>query len=213
VSKELSCEITEVISLYPGLSLFQEGGNSILCGPLSFDASFDNLETITSSFDVRISIPLDYPNSLPSVSPDGSPLDSRFEHINPNGSFCLAVPIEARKLFNSTPSLLGFIDNLIIPYLYGYCYFLKYGLLPFGEQAHGNEGTLEYYSELFDSKDIKHIILSLNEFVKTGYKPHAKCPCGSGKKVLKCHETQLKFLLNNEYKGLLLKDLRIFIQN
>lgn len=213
MSKGLLSEIDEVISHFPGLLLTQTGSMSTLRGVLSFSASFENLETITGSFNINILIPPDYPNSLPVVSPESAPLDSSFEHINPDGSFCLAVPIEARKLFNSEPSLLGFVDNLVVPFFYGYCYFLKHGIFPFGEQAHGNEGILEYYSDLYNSKDIKQIIFSLHEFLNAGYKPHAKCPCGSDKKVLKCHKAQTKLLLSNEYKSLLLKDLQIFIQN
>lgn len=116
MSKGLVSEIDEVISHFPGLSLTQTGSMSALRGALSFSASFENLETITGSFNINILIPPDYPNSLPVVSPESVPLDLSFEHINPDGSFCLAVPIEARKLFNSEPSLLGFVDNLVVPF-------------------------------------------------------------------------------------------------
>jgi hypothetical protein len=203
-------EIDTVINCYPTLQLVENNSDLSLIGTLNFSASFTGKEAITANYDLIISLPSSYPDDLPKVYSSGYKLDSRFEHINPDGSFCLAVPLEERKLYESQPSLLGFINNLVVPFLYGYSYFLKHGEHPFGERAHGNRGILDFYQELFDCNNIRQLIFSLYSFSLSGYKPHDRCPCGSGKKVLKCHKAQLKALL--QQRELLQADLAKFIE-
>jgi hypothetical protein len=209
VNSSLKHDVDDILNSYPGLVISEQGNDISLIGTLSFNASMEEMETITASYDVIISLPSRYPDELPKVFPRGYKLDERFEHINPDDSFCLAVPFEERKLFDTDPTLLGFINNLVVPFLYSYSYFLKNGKYPFGERAHGNSGVLDYYQELFGSNDVKQIILSLYKFSIDGYKAHEMCPCGSGKKVLRCHKLQVKELLNN--RELLRVELSRFI--
>ncbi len=116
-------EISDVILSYPGLSEVVVAGDVALKGAINFKATFRELETINACFDIVIIIPSGYPQDLPAVYSDGFNLDDRFEHTNPNGSFCLEVPIEERRIFNQSPTLLGFINTLVVPFLYSYCYF------------------------------------------------------------------------------------------
>ena len=203
-------QIQAVRNSYPNLELSKNGSGYLLNGALNFTASVDRKESITANFDVKISIPHSYPEELPKVFPSGYSLDKRFEHANPDGSFCLAVPLEERDIFDSEPTLLGFINNLVVPFLYGYSYFLKYGEHPFGEREHGDKGILDFYLEMFANGDARTVITSLYQFATHGYRAHEKCPCGSGKKVLKCHKTELKTLLKN--KELLMADLAKFFK-
>ena len=201
-------QIQTVRNSYPSLALINSDSGCLLTVALHFTASVANKETITANFNVKISIPHSYPEELPKVFPSGYSLDQRFEHTNADGSFCLAVPLEERGRFEVEPSLLGFINNLVVPFLYGYSYFLKYGEHPFGEREHGNKGILDFYLETFASSDARTVLTSLYQFAIHGYRAHEKCPCGSGKKVLKCHKKELKLLLKN--KELLMSDLAQF---
>jgi hypothetical protein len=209
MNSSLQQEIEAAICTYAGLEKFEQEGIQGLTGELSFIASVERKETITASYEIAIFLPILYPDELPKVFSKGHKLDERFEHVNPDGSFCLAVPVEERKLYDIDPTLLGFINNLVVPFLYGYSYFLKYGEHPFGERTHGNNGVLDFYQELFGSNDIRKIILTLYKFSISGYKPHESCPCGSGAKVLRCHKLQVKELLKN--RALLQQDLARFI--
>ncbi|MCK8123918.1 SEC-C domain-containing protein [Pseudoalteromonas sp. 2CM39R] len=209
MNKFIHEQIQAVLDSYPNLRLVQNGSDILLTGSLYFSALAEGKETITANYDVKISVPCSYPDDLPTVFPSVYSLDKRFEHTNPDGSFCLAIPIEERELFEIEPSLLGFINNLVVPFLYGYSYFLKYGEHPFDEREHGNKGILDFYLERFKSRDARTVLTSLYKFAVHGYHAHEKCPCGSGKKVLKCHNTELKSLLKN--KELLIADLAKFI--
>ena len=210
MNSKLKGEVQDVLDSYSSLKLVEDDSEHALLGSVYFSASVDGKETIEASYDIKISIPHSYPVELPKVYSSGYQLDERFEHTNPDTSFCLAVPFEERKLYDYEPTLLGFINNLVVPFLYGYSYFLKHGKHPFGEREHGDKGILNFYLELFGSSNAETLILSLCKFAVAGYQPHEKCPCGSGKKVLKCHKTQLKELLINE--SLLKADLLKFIK-
>ncbi|MGG2382874.1 hypothetical protein, partial [Salmonella enterica] len=89
-------------------------------------------EPVEDSFEIRMLIPDNYPNSLPKVFEIGDKLDPKYEHVNPDGSLCLAVPMEERQFFLKDPTLLGFVNNLIVSYFYSYCSWKKCGTFPFG---------------------------------------------------------------------------------
>ena len=38
-------------------------------------------------------------------------------------------------------------NNLLIPYCYGYCYWERHGVHPFGEREHGGAGIVRFYVE------------------------------------------------------------------
>lgn len=58
-------------------------------------------------------------------------------HHNPDGTLCLEAPLTVHEVFRANETLINFVDNLLVPYLYIHSYYLKYGKLPFGEHAHG----------------------------------------------------------------------------
>ncbi len=197
-------QFKELSKIFPGLRLCEDKpGQWVIRGKLSFSASFQNNTTITDTFLVMITLPYDYPQSPPFVQETGGRIPADF-HQNPDRTLCLGIPIELRQRFKREPTLLAFVKNLLIPYLYSYSYFEKYGKLPFGEFAHGGRGIREYYQELFKTDDI-YIVLELLKIMAEGsYKGHHICPCGSGKILRNCHN--LKELVKNYSKGLFLRD-------
>ena len=84
-----------------------------LSGALDFEASADGLETITASFDIELTIPRAFPNQLPRAKEIGGRIGTEYEHLNSDGTLCLAVPVEQRLVFFEQPTLLGFVDRLL----------------------------------------------------------------------------------------------------
>lgn len=89
-------------------------------------------------------------------------------------------------------TILDYIDLLVVPYLYGYSYFEKHGDLPFGELEHGKAGLLKEYAKLFGVTSEKAVpgliqMASMKKRVANKY----PCPCGSGKRLGKCHNRQV----------------------
>jgi len=83
------------------------------------------------------------------------------------------------------PNNLHYLDLLkirVIPYLYTYSYNCKYGSLPYGELAHGWEGILDYYKDLFKIDDNQIILRLVKSLAQNQYMAHSRCPCGSRKR-------------------------------
>ncbi|MFE9276818.1 hypothetical protein ACQKLN_11315 [Paenibacillus glucanolyticus] len=97
-----------------------------------------------------------------------------------------------KEKFSADPTLVGFVENLLIPHLYSYTCFSEKGTLPFGELAHNAEGVLNYYMELFKVTEpvIALRFLYLLAFDKV--RGHLVCPCGKGAIIRKCHAPLLK---------------------
>ena len=205
---KLEEELSELIEACPGLSITQRSNTYItVSGILTFETKYKDLETINDWFDLEITIPINYPGDLPVVKDRGSKVDNNYEHINFNKTFCLAVPLEEKNVFDQSPNLVGFIDNLVIPFLYSYCYWQKNNEMPYGEMAHGADGLVQYYLDLFDSNDPAVILPLIFKCLKHGYNAHIPCVCGSGKKTLRCHKKETKFILKASNKNQVLSDL------
>lgn len=191
----LQRQIDELIAVHKGLrDIVEHGDETVVSGVLPFEASADELETITESFEIELTIPRDFPESLPRAREIGGRIEINYEHRNPSGTLCLAVPVEQRRIFLENPTLLGFVNRLVIPYLYGYCFFKRYGRHPFDEAAHGYEGILRHYADTLDLRDNLSVLAVVSYLLEYGYRGHHDCPCGSGKKVRTCHGPALMTL-------------------
>ena len=85
-------------------------------------------------------------------------------------------------------------------YLYAASYFRLYGVLPFGERSHGNEGIREAYCERYGTTDDKLLSYLLMLVIgEIPYRGHSPCPCGSGKHLRKCHGTKVIEDIRSKY--------------
>ncbi len=188
MTEELQRQMAELTDVHKHLAtVITDAAGTIVAGALPFDASADGLEVISESFEIELGVPNDFPESLPRVRETGGRIEADYKHRNPTGTLCLGVPVEQRRIFFEQPTLLGFVNRLVIPYLYGYCFFKKHGRHPFDEAEHGHEGILRHYIEslcLRDDLAALRVVCFLLEF---GYRGHHDCPCGNGLKVRMCH--------------------------
>jgi hypothetical protein len=92
------------------------------------------------------------------------------------------------------PSLIGFVNRLVIPYLYGYCYWKQHGRHPFDEQQHGHEGIVQHYMDTLHLADELAALAVVCFLFEYGYRGHHLCPCGSVLKVRNCHGPALRAL-------------------
>ena len=188
VTEDLRKQIAELTGVHKNLATVVDGAaEMIVTGALPFEASADGLETISESFEIELMVPNDFPESLPRVRETGGRIEADYEHRNPTGTLCLAVPIEQRRIFFEQPTLLGFVNRLVIPYLYGYCFFKKHGRHPFDEAEHGYEGILRHYIDTLGLRDDLAALGVVCFLLEHGYRGHHACPCGSGLKVRTCH--------------------------
>ena len=193
--EDLLEQIAELTSVHKGLShVVEHDAHTLVSGALGFEASADGLETISESFDVELSVPRAFPERFPQVRETGGRIRADYEHRNREGTLCLAVPIEERRVFLDQPTLLGYVDGLLVPYLYGYSFWTKHGFHPFDEAPHGSEGILRHYVDTLGVPDPVAALAVISFLFEHGYRGHHPCPCGSGCRVRVCHGPALRAL-------------------
>ncbi len=195
----LRVEMGAISKLYPRLTLFKKSNCVVLEGFLDFTAVMPQYQAITDSYKVRIILSYNFPFTLPLVYE----LLGRTKsfHTNPVvETLCLGAPPKLFKLLSTNPSILYFIEQILIPFLYKASYSVKYRMIPGGDLVHGLEGIAQYYAE--ELNEDYDLILKFTQATDTGsiIKGHWICPCGSGKRVRDCH-----FILANKF-NLFLKD-------
>lgn len=204
---ELRQQIAELTSVHKSLTgIIESGAGIVVSGTLPFEASADGLEVIVDGFDVELTIPSIFPQTLPTAKETGGRIEADYPHRNLSGTLCLAVPIEQRRLFLEQPTLLGFVNRLVIPYLYGFCFFKKHGRHPFDEAAHGYEGILAHYLDTLAVRDEVTALRIVCFLIEHGYRGHHECPCGSGQMVRACHGPKLLTLHHTHNEQSLLAD-------
>lgn len=180
-------QFLELKNIYQRLSLVDQADPKCMFvkGTLDFSGR-GNGQLINDSFEIEILISEVFPKEPPSTKEIGGRIPSAFHHYD-DGSLCLGTPLHIRMTFLQNPTLLGYVQDLVIPYLFSYCYWKKFGRMPFGELSHGRKGIMEYYKELFNLKSDLVVIKLLKIIAEDNYRGHHICPCGSGKIIRQCH--------------------------
>ena len=186
-------QMTEVQVQHSGLELVLTSGKLRICGIIGFCMDH-NSRTIEDTYQIEIHIPDDYPESPPTAFETGNKIDKSFEHFMTDGSLCLGAPFEIRKNFLQHKSLLRFINEQLIIYLFTYSYKRDYGETPFGELAHGGTGIMQYYLDLLRVDDHVAVLGLLKVLADDSYRGHLPCPCGRGSILRRCHGQQLREL-------------------
>lgn len=201
-------EINAVQAKFPKLKLEKQG---IWEGNLDFFVEYEGHQ-IKDAFEICIITPDTFPSQLPflievggrtqAIAQKHKVTDLRRLHCNSRqqNTACLCAKQEEKIKFPPGSDLLLFIDNLVIPYLFGLSYFEKYGKwAPWGEYSHGGLGILECHAEYptdITEQDIREIAKILRadenwkEYSKQLRRPSGEkfCICGSRKPFVKCHK-------------------------
>ena len=120
---------------------------------------------------------------------------SRAFHKLDDGSLCLGSPTRLRLILAESPSIIRFVERCVIPYLYGHSHFERHGVLPFGELDHGERGIRQDLAAVFGTDQTGRVgeFVSLAAMRKREANKRS-CPCGSGRRVGRCHHRRLNAL-------------------
>lgn len=189
-------QLADIVGDYPKLHYRETKDGLVLEGEISFNLTCRDVgETIEDSYLIQIQFAHDYPDSPPKAREIGGKIHNF--HKYKNGTLCLDIPSRVYMIFREKPTIQHFIRELLDPYLYSHSYAQKYnGKMPFGYRAHYGDGILDYYSEYFDVEDKETVIDFLELLAKRDYKQSVPCPCGSKKKIKKCHSKKLLSIYN-----------------
>ncbi|MBC8390431.1 MAG: hypothetical protein H8E13_20585 [Actinobacteria bacterium] len=183
----------ELQQKYPYLLLRKKGEGYILSGTVFIENG-----DIKDQYEIEISIPNDYPKKIPTVKEIGAKIPKGFHHYS-NETLCFETPFRVHQIFRQCETLLNFVDNLVVYYLFSYSYYAKHGKLPFGEHLHGAEGILEDYKKEFGVSEDSVAIRLLKILVEDNYRGHHICPCGSGKNIRDCHGQNILSIKTMKY--------------
>jgi hypothetical protein len=187
---DIADQIRAFIDQHPGMALRPAGGGALnLVGTFRFTATSDRYPTITDAFQLQISIPPAFPRELPQVYETGGRIPKGGEyHVNPDGSLCLGSRLRLLWKLSKDPSLLGYAENCIVPYLFAISHKLTYGgPLPFGELAHGPRGEISDCAELFRVKSAYQVQMVIRYLaMKKRRANKLPCPCLCGRRLGKC---------------------------
>lgn len=212
---KLDEQLQEILKRFPELKLSKRVDDIVLAGVLNIDCYCKKLdERIIDKFSIQIIIPKDFPKKLPIVRELGRRIPLKYGHIYQDSSLCLTTDEEIRLKLGFDINLCRWIDEFVIPYFYGYSYYEKYGIMPFGERSHGFQGVIEFYKELFNVETKEQVISFLKYitlYKNYKYRGHHLCACGSNKKIRNCkkeHSDILKRCEEEEFRNVLLESFK-----
>jgi len=188
--------LRDLLQRYPDLSIRpQVQGGALLTGDLEFSAQYRDHEPITHLYTVEIRVKADFPRSIPTVKEMGGRIQGGFHTFSSDGTLCLGSRIKLKTVLHRHPTLLGFAENCLVPFLYAYSFREKHGRLPWGDLAHGTPGLINDYMSILNvdsEKACLELIVLLGIRKRVANK--RPCPCRSGRRVGKCHHRVLNSL-------------------
>ena len=159
-------------------------------------------EFIKNKYEIKI---VNLTGHVPSVYETGGKIVKEYHHLYSDGRLCLATDLE-QELFLKDHQMSEWFEEYVKKFFVSYDFYMKYQVFPFGELSHGNEGVYEFVAELFNVNDVA-TAKRFSEIICThNYRGHLECPCGSGKKIRKCHGEEILKIINS-------KDIEIWKRN
>lgn len=183
-------QVLEAQGQYPNFELTATASGRLeLAGTVCFDLEYKG-QRVQDAFDIRLVLAVDHPAAPPIVYESGGRIPAEYGHFMQAGNLCLGAPVEVRGKFARHPTLLQFINEQVVPYLFSYGHKRDFGFMPYGEREHASVGLLDYYMELFTTNGI--VAMKLIKLLADGHAPPLlRCPCRSGLPLHQCHGTKL----------------------
>lgn len=176
--------IVDFLNVYSGFSIAPSTNEYIvLKGRFTFKRTYMGENEIEDSYNIAIQVHNNFPRTIPKAEDiEGRiPRDGHY-HVNPDGSFCLGSPLRLLLVLSQNPSLIDFMELLLVPYLYAVSYKLKNGgEFIFGELKHGLDGELSDYENLFQvhgKSAVKNTLIALSTKKRIANKKICPCSCG-----------------------------------
>ena len=181
------------IDSFPGLTFFTKNGVPGLTGEIELVGN-DGISIDTYSIEILATET--FPDSFPLVFEIGGQIPKNYDwHVyETDGHCCIKTTPEEMLACKKGITLTTFVEEQIKPYLFNQTFRRLNGFF-YQERSHGLEGWLEYFQEIFETKNINLIKNGLL-FISKKKKPNrvSTCFCGSGKKYRKCHRSTFEKL-------------------
>ena len=185
-----SNDLTEFLLDNPYMSIVSSSDTSIcLRGKFCFKVNDSDYGVIEDSYKLEIIIPDSFPLGLPIVKEIDGKIPRNLDfHMYHNGSFCLGAQLRLLAIMQANPSLTGFVNKCLVPYLYAVSHKLKNGGgFVFGELGHNIESIVDDFCDMMGLKEEYQIVQTKQLLKKKKRIANKKaCPCGCGNRLGVC---------------------------
>lgn len=176
------------LDVYRGMAVAPVSADFIAFeGLFGFAANVPGGPEVTDAYQLRIEVP-DYPADLPKVFETGGRIPRNIdEHTFSDGRLCLGSELRLRLAIGRKFNLVAFAERCIVPYLYATSRRATEGRFVLGELAHGAEGLLVDYKDIFAVTTDQAVSAALRILcAKPTAADRHPCPCGCGRRLAQC---------------------------
>lgn len=179
-------EAIQISNAFPSLSFCEQDGRPIVAGELELKGA-DSVNHGT--YFIEIHPVEEYPYRFPHVFETGGRIPRNIDwHIfESDGHCCLKNQPEEFLLCKAGINLPAFIEKEVKPYFFNQLFREKHGYF-LQERSHGLLGELEFFFDIFKTKDLLRLYQLLT-FIAKRVEPGRteNCFCGSKEKYRRCH--------------------------
>lgn len=142
-----------------------------------------------NTFGIVLLVPESYPHCIPVLIEKTEIIPRDIDwHVSPEGICCMDIGHNLIILSKKGINLTDFITNKVYSFFANQLYKLEKQCYAGEEYGHHLQGVMQYYKEELNLLTPDIMVTFITRILnKSGIGRNAQCPCGSGKKVKKCH--------------------------
>lgn len=181
--------LEDLLAANPKLRIAEINDDSlVLAGEYRLKAQLAGSQLIDRVYQLKLVCPRQYPEKLPKVIDEERyfPRNQAY-HTYGDGSFCLGSELKIKSLLQVDHSLPTFFEKVLDRFLYAVTHRIEFGNFPYGELAHGEEGLIDDYGEMFGLNGKLAVLRALQALGKRNREANKlPCPCGCGLRLGRC---------------------------
>lgn len=179
------CEVEATLrARYPNLHALVEADRCHIRGSYAVTDGGREIDR----YRLEIALPNDYSASPPRVWETAERIPRNSDrHTFRDGALCLGTPLSLWIALEGDFRIERVLDLPVRNFLIGNSLVEQGEPWPHNERSHGAKGLLEHFKELMGTGQPVTAATFLQAIVEGKVTKHSRCPCGTGRKLLKCH--------------------------
>lgn len=193
--------LEDFLAAHPKIRIAEINGDKVeLAGEYHLKAKLAGSQLVDKTYQLRVVFSRNYPSELPKVMDEGKYFPCNHDyHTYSDGSFCLGSELKIKSLLRDDYSITVFFEKVIDVFLYAVSHHIEYGSFPYGELAHGEQGLIDDYGELFGLSGKLAVLRALQALGKRKREANKlPCPCGCVQRLGRCNYR----LVLNKFRGI-----------
>ena len=181
--------LEDFLAAHPRIRIIEINDDRIvLSGDYHLRAQLAGSQLVDQTYRLKLICPRGYPGTLPKVIDEEKYFPRSQEyHTYGDGSFCLGSELKIKSLLRGEHSLSAFFEQIVDRFLYAVTHRIEFGTFPYGELAHGEQGLIDDYGEMFGLSGKLAVLRTLQALGKRNREANKlPCPCGCDLRLGRC---------------------------